>query len=249
MQKIIIKLVGWLVNLLPQRGFDRLLVKLVQQRAGRLDAAEALRFLFRLDAATYELEGPSAVRYGNGIHPKHRHTNYHDFFVQHVASAERVLDLGCGKGDVAYDIVTKAGATVLGIDLSEENIREAQQRYKHPALEFKVQDVTKLTVDEAFDVVVLSNVLEHLNDRPQFLKTVMEKTKVKKFLIRVPLFERDWRVPMKQELGIEWRLDPDHKTEFTLKSFEDESSEAGLKIEHLEVRWGEIWSKLSVERR
>ena len=31
---------------------------------------------------------------------------------------ERVLDVGCGIGSVAYDIATRAGASVLGIDTS-----------------------------------------------------------------------------------------------------------------------------------
>lgn len=60
----------------------------------------------------------------------------------------------------------------------------------------------------------------------------------------VLVFERDWRVPFKQELGIEWRLDHTHETEYTLESFQEEADMAGLKIAHLEVRWGEIWSEL-----
>jgi hypothetical protein len=99
-------------------------------------------------------------------------------------------------------------------------------------------------VKKSYDVVVLSNVLEHLHGRPEFLKKVQKLTQAKRFFIRVPLFERDWRVPLKKELGVEWRLDPDHKTEYTLYSFANDVKDAGLQIEHLEVRWGEIWSEL-----
>ena len=62
-------------------------------------------------------------------------------------------------------------------------------------------------------------------------------------MLRVPLFEREWRVPLKKELGLEWRLDSTHETEYTLESFEEEMSRAGLRIAHLEVRWGEIWAE------
>ncbi len=66
----------------------------------------------------------------------------------------------------------------------------------------------------------------------------------KRFLIRIPLFEREWRVPLKKELGVEWRLDTTHETEYTLESFSSEISEAGLRITHQEVRWGEIWAEV-----
>ena len=64
-------------------------------------------------------------------------------------------------------------------------------------------------------------------------------------LIRVPLFERDWRVPLKQELGVEWRLDPTHEIEYTIESFAEEIAEAGLTVSLQEIRWGEIWAEVS----
>ena len=62
-------------------------------------------------------------------------------------------------------------------------------------------------------------------------------------LIRVPLFERDWRIPLRRELGVEYRLDPTHETEYTLESFAAEMHEAGLRVTHQEVRWGEVWAE------
>jgi hypothetical protein len=73
---------------------------------------------------------------------------------------------------------------------------------------------------------------------------VQESVHPERILIRVPLFERDWRVPLKKELGVEWRLDDTHETEYTLESFASEMQEAGLAVKHLEVRWGEIWVEL-----
>jgi hypothetical protein len=93
-------------------------------------------------------------------------------------------------------------------------------------------------------VVVLSNVLEHLEERPGFLRKIIAATGARRFLIRVPYFERDWRVALKKEIGVDWRLDPDHKTEFTEASFLRETREAGLEIVHIEFRWGEIWAEL-----
>jgi hypothetical protein len=63
----------------------------------------------------------------------------------------------------------------------------------------------------------------------------------KTFLIRVPAFDREWRVPWKKELGVEWRLDPTHETEYTLPQLEAELREAGLRVADCVTRWGEYW--------
>ena len=37
-----------------------------------------------------------ALKYGNGIHPKHILTKYHDFFTDNILNGENILDIGCG---------------------------------------------------------------------------------------------------------------------------------------------------------
>ena len=101
----------------------------------------------------------------------------------------------------------------------------------------------KVSFEDPFDVVILSNVLEHLEDRPVFLRRLVRAVQPKRILIRVPLFERDWRVPLKEELGMDYRLDPTHYTEYTLESFASEIQAAHLMLTRQEVRWGEIWAE------
>jgi len=223
---------------------ESLIYQLVARRVAALPADEALRFLFRLDHRLYSLQGQKAIEYDSGIHTKHRHIRYHDFFVGRVSPGERVLDIGCGIGAVAYDVAEKAGAHVVGIDLNPDNITLAHQRHAHPRVEYRVGDALRDLPDGPFDVVILSNVLEHLPERPAFLCRVLEVARPSRILIRVPLFERDWRVPLKRELGVEWQLDATHKTEYTLESFAEEMAAAGLKITQQEVRWGEIWAEV-----
>jgi 2-polyprenyl-3-methyl-5-hydroxy-6-metoxy-1,4-benzoquinol methylase len=233
----------WLKNLsTPQ--LESLICQLASQRADKLPAEEALRFLFRLDAELYALQGKKAVEYGMGLHTKHRHLQYHDFFVSRIHPEERVLDIGCGIGAVAYDVAEKAGAFVTGIDLSHKNIAQACERYHHPRCRFVIGDALKELPGEHFDVIILSNVLEHLTDRSAFLKRVQVALQPSRILIRVPLYERDWRVPLKKELKVEWRLDPTHKTEYTPESFVEEMATAHLRIIHQEIRWGEIWAEV-----
>lgn len=223
---------------------ESLLVDIIARRTRTLPADEALRLLFRLQAALYPTLGRKAVEYGGGTHTKHRHTRYHDFFTSRVRTGERVLDIGCGIGAVAFDMAERSGAWVVAVDLSADNIETARKRFPHSRVEYRVQDGRSASPDGPFDVVVLSNILEHLPERSVFLKTLHRVARPSRFLIRVPLFERDWQVPLKRELGVEWRLDTTHETEYTLESFADEIREAGCRIAYQEVRWGEIWAEV-----
>ncbi|NPV85827.1 MAG: methyltransferase domain-containing protein [Anaerolineae bacterium] len=247
MKQFLLKAIGGITNRLSTRDAEILLKSIVTQRADSLPPDEALRFLFRLDAFLYSLQGQKSIVYGKGVHTKHRHLRYHDFFIGRIAPGDSVLDIGCGNGAVDYDIAEKTGARVTGIDISEENIAAARRQFSHPRIRYIAGNALSDLPQERFDVVILSNVLEHLPDRPQFLGQVQGITKAQRILIRVPLFEREWRVPLKQELGVEWRLDPTHETEYTLESFQTEMGEAGLSIDHLEVRWGEIWAQVSAK--
>jgi 2-polyprenyl-3-methyl-5-hydroxy-6-metoxy-1,4-benzoquinol methylase len=229
---------------LQVRQVESLILEIITKRISVLAPDEALRLLFRLQAALYPVLGRKAVEYGGGTHTKHRHTRYHDFFTSRVRPEERVLDVGCGIGAVAYDLAERSGAWVVGVDLSAENIETARNRYPHPRVEYRVEDGLRDNREGRFDVVVLSNILEHLPERPAFLRRMQQAVQPSRMLIRVPLFERDWQVPLKRELGVEWRLDTTHETEYTLESFVAEVTQAGCHIVHQEVRWGEIWAEV-----
>lgn len=230
--------------MLPVAWTQRVVTRLVARAQSRLAPAEALRFLLELDGQLYRLTSMRAVAYGKGTHPKHRLTNYHEFFVGRIQKGERVLEIGCGNGALAFDLAERSGANVVGIDFNKETVAEARRRFPHARIDYQVGDALGEFPEGRFDVVVLSNVLEHLPDRTEFLRRVIERIGPRRLLIRVPLFERDWRVPLKKELGVEWRLDRTHETEYTLEGFKEEMAAAGLETVHVEIRWGEIWAEV-----
>jgi len=198
-----------------------------------------------MDRVLYFLQGQMAVAYGGGIHTKHRHTEYHRFFAERVGRGDRILDLGCGNGALAADVATQCQALVFGVDWNFENIQKACRRHSQPGVFYCVGDAFNPCLSGSFDVIILSNILEHLKNRSTFLTRLQEHSCPTRILIRVPVFERDWRVPLKKELGVEWRLDPTHETEYTIESFSKEMQEARLEILHQEVRWGEIWAEVA----
>ena len=86
-----------------------------------------------------------------------------------VPSGLRVLDVGCGLGDLLAAVKPRRG---LGIDLSNGMVSMAKQR--HPDLEFLVADVEELNVTEKFDVIILSDVVGHLLDVEIALKNLRQ---------------------------------------------------------------------------
>jgi hypothetical protein len=62
--------------------------------------------------------------------------------------------------------------------------------------------------------------------------------------VRGPLFERDWHMPQKQELGVECDWTRTTKLNIHSTVFGEEIVKADLMIKHFESRWGEIWAEL-----
>ena len=71
-------------------------------------------------------------------------------------AGERILDLGCGAGQLTAAIA-RTGAEVLGLDASPEMI--AQARANFPALDFRIGDATNFSVHEPLDAVFSNAVL------------------------------------------------------------------------------------------
>lgn len=216
----------------------------------RGDTQAGLRNLFAIQDDLEHVVNATALASGGGIHPKHRLTRYHDFFVERTTDADQVLDVGCGYGAVARSIAkAHPGARVVGVDYDKGRLTQARASDSPANLSFVESDATKSVPEGGWTVVVLSNVLEHIVDRPGFLKALIATTGAGRFLIRVPLFERDWKMPMRKELGVYYYSDNDHKIEHTRAEFRADMAAAGLEVDELITLWGEIWATLSVPDR
>lgn len=244
LKSVILKLamtVGWVASLLP-RAARLFLVKaaiLIFSRVGK--KKDVLKFILEIiDFATRVLN-EQAMRFNNGIHPKHDLMNYASFFSENISSEDRVLDIGCGYGEVARRVAGTSGARVVGIDTDEEKIRQAHKNgNQNNALRFihcKHDDLA----DSTFDAVILSNVLEHISDRVSFLESIRDKFRPGILLVRVPDYERSWDVPYRQSEGFCYFSDNDHKIEHTEEELVSELVEAGYSVEYIGHRWGELW--------
>lgn len=70
-----------------------------------------------------------------------------------------VLEVGCGAGDLLNALEPARG---VGVDVSPKMIETARERFPH--LEFQVDDVEDLQIEETFDYVVLFDLVGHLYD-------------------------------------------------------------------------------------
>ncbi|MBB4284362.1 SAM-dependent methyltransferase [Roseospira goensis] len=76
----------------------------------------------------------------------------------------RVLDIGCGWGGLALHLAREHGVRVVGVTLSQEQLRVARQRAAEAGLEdlveFRLQDYRQ--VPETFDRIVSVGMFEHV---------------------------------------------------------------------------------------
>ena len=93
------------------------------------------------------------------------HYRYMKFLVQ---DGLKVLDLGCGTGDLLASLKPSFG---VGIDFNPGSIEEAKKKY--PSLRFIVGDVEDLPVlhsfEGPFDIIILSDIIGELDDIQSFL--------------------------------------------------------------------------------
>jgi len=88
-----------------------------------------------------------------------------------------VLDLGCG-GGLVCEPLAKLGCKVTGIDFVENNIKAAKLHASQNNLiiNYYTQDIDDLSLKKKYDLIILFEVLEHINN---WNKTLL---KIKKFL-------------------------------------------------------------------
>jgi len=239
----LIRVLSWPLHLIPARARLGLIkgLMVLDSRVGK--PQDALRRQFQILDMAEKVISERAMALGDGVHPKHRLTRYHDFFVDNIAPNSAVVDIGCGYGALARSIATRVdGVQVTGIDSDGPRLTQAQQADNPDNLSFVLGDALQDLPAGQWDVMVLSNVWEHIENRVEFMRGLLAKVQPKRVLIRVPVFERSWYLPMRKELGIGYFSDTTHYIEHTLAEFADETARAGLKIESQDVRWGEIWA-------
>ncbi len=127
----------------------------------------------------------------NGVMPKYYdHFFYHDDkvisntvdFIEKYANlnGKRILDVGCGTG-IYEPALTKKGATVSAVDISEDMIEYAKKAHAADGVDYVLKDICGSCMDDKYDLAIsLSHVIGYQlsNDRlAGFIQNIYDSLK------------------------------------------------------------------------
>jgi SAM-dependent methyltransferase len=107
-----------------------------------------------------------------------------------IPPGQRVLEVGCGYGDLLAALKPARG---VGVDFSPEMIRYARER--HPELHFVEADAHSLELDETFDAIILSDVVNDLWDVQAVLDRILPLC-TWRTRIMMNSYSRLWELPL-----------------------------------------------------
>ena len=96
----------------------------------------------------------------------------------------KILDVGCG-GGIICEPLARLGAKVTGIDFAPNNIKVAKIHSKRNNLKINYiyKDIEKSKLDEKFDIILMFEVLEHLDNWKKTIKNIKKNLNKKGMII------------------------------------------------------------------
>lgn len=92
--------------------------------------------------------------------------NYMESFISFlVPENKRVVEIGCGTGDLLFKLNSSYG---LGVDISEKMIELARQKNSNPKIEFKTGAIDD--IEGLFDYIILLDLIGYLPDIEEFFR-------------------------------------------------------------------------------
>lgn len=115
---------------------------------------------------------------------KIRLEHYHRYAaIQDLVRGKKVLDIACGEGYGSF-FISEFANDVVGVDISNEAISHASQKYCQSNLKFIEGSATYLKFpDHCFDVVVSFETIEHLAEQEQMLSELKRVLKKDGYLV------------------------------------------------------------------
>lgn len=154
-----------------------------------------------------------------------------------IPDGSRVLDLGCGDGQLLADLIEFKGCDGRGIEIDEKQVRECIQKGV-PVYHGDMLDGMGFYRDGHFDVVILSQTLQQTLDPPRVIREMLRVGR--KAIISFPNFAH-WairlqlllggRMPRTHALPYHWFNTPNVHL-CTVKDFEEFCEQNGLERVH-----------------
>lgn len=151
---------------------------------------------------------------------------------------ENAFEIGCGEGYLTR-YIDEMGINIHGADVSTKVIEVAKKKYPH--LKFSVCSIYDLSDNiEKHDMIIASEVLEHLEQPSLALEEIKKSTK-KYIILSVPnepffRLANIFRLKYLNRLG----NTPGHINNWSKKEFQSLIESAGLKV--LEIKISTLWT-------
>lgn len=177
-------------------------------------------------------------------HPFRR--SQHRFILRRIGRENVVLDLGCNAGDLTVVIAGKAGE-VVGVDHDAVVIARAKREHQAANLTFHHIDALDFlrSTDKRFDTLILSHILEHLDDPEEFLGRF--KQYFQQIYIELPDFDKTYLNHYRRDVGTDLiHTDDDHVSEFDRDELTGMLARKGISVVDAEYRFGiqRLWCRV-----
>jgi len=118
------------------------------------------------------------------------HRRIHEIYKFLVSPNQKILELGCGEGNLLAALKPSLG---VGLELSSAMTKRAAG--KHPELLFFSADAMQIGLNEKFDVIILSDLLNDLWDVQAVFKEVRRLSHPRTRII-INIYSRLWELPL-----------------------------------------------------
>ena len=151
-----------------------------------------------------------------------------------VPEGSRVLDLGCGNGELLAHPQTHRGCSGYGIEIADDNVLACAQRGVD-VIQLNLEDGLAIFEDRSFDVVLQLETLQHLRNTEKMLRETARVGRIG--IVSFPNFAH-WpnrlrvatgRMPVTKALPYEWYDTPNIRVG-TYADFEVLARKDGLRI-------------------
>jgi methionine biosynthesis protein MetW len=151
-----------------------------------------------------------------------------------VPAGSRVLDLGCGNGELLAHLQQHKGCTGYGIEFDDANLRACVQRGVN-AIQLNLEEGLALFDDSSFDVVLQLDTLQHLRRTEHMLRETARVGRIG--IVSFPNFAH-WanrlhvlagRMPVTRALPYQWYDTPNIRVG-TFADFEVLARKTGLAV-------------------
>lgn len=153
------------------------------------------------------------------------------FINKYSIDKKNIIDIGCGAGTLCFQVASK-GIQVLGIDISSKAIKMCQQSSGILGLDkfakFKVVDFPEESVKGKFDLVIFTEVIEHLHDDKLALQKIFNMLNKGGIVIittpslNAPLYRLGYANSFDERVG--------HLRRYTIDSLSKDCENSGFKI-------------------